>query len=131
MLIPFVIAVPMTYSANGFRICSRYVAAAAGVLRLTFRFFLVDQIGFVDGLFHIAVVWVNVHHGEFPLNTTALFLRCSFCEGASSITAATCSVPSSTDAEAWFFVMSSAVTISCCRFAAAASFSSCSKGCSN
>lgn len=50
MLIPFIIAVPITYSANGFRICSRYVAAA-GVLSLTFRFFLVDQIGFVDGLF--------------------------------------------------------------------------------
>ena len=49
MLIPFVIAVPITYSANGFRICSRYVAPAAGVL--AFRFFLVDQIGFVDGLF--------------------------------------------------------------------------------
>jgi hypothetical protein len=42
MLIPFVIAVPITYSANGFRICSRYVAAAADVLSLTFRFFLVD-----------------------------------------------------------------------------------------
>jgi hypothetical protein len=51
MLIPFVIAVPIIYSANGFRTCSRYVAAAAGVLSLTFRFFLVDQIGFVDGLF--------------------------------------------------------------------------------
>jgi hypothetical protein len=51
MLIPFVIAVPITYSANGFRICSGYVDAAPGVLSLTFRFFLVDQIGFWDGLF--------------------------------------------------------------------------------
>jgi hypothetical protein len=51
MLIPFVMAVPITYSANGFQIWIRYVAAAAGVLSLTFRFFLVDQIGFVDGLF--------------------------------------------------------------------------------
>jgi hypothetical protein len=34
MLIPFVIASPITYSTNGFRICSRYVAAAAGVLSL-------------------------------------------------------------------------------------------------
>jgi hypothetical protein len=34
MLIPFVIAVPITYSENGFRICSRYVAPAAGVLSL-------------------------------------------------------------------------------------------------
>jgi hypothetical protein len=34
MLIPFVVAAPITYSANGFRICSRYVAAAAGALSL-------------------------------------------------------------------------------------------------
>ena len=42
--------------------------------------------------------------------------------GFSGITSAFCSVPSSTLAEAWFFVMSSAPTISCWRLVAADSF---------
>jgi hypothetical protein len=48
--------------------------------------------------------------------------------GFSCTTSAFCSVPSSTFADAWFFVMSSATTISCWRLVAAESFSSCSKG---
>jgi high-affinity nickel-transport protein len=51
MLITAAIAAPITYSASRFRAFNRYVGAAAGVLSLIFGFFLVYQIGYVDGLF--------------------------------------------------------------------------------
>jgi len=51
MLITAAIAAPITYSANRFRLFSRYVGAAAGMLSLIFGLFLFYQIGFVDGLF--------------------------------------------------------------------------------
>jgi len=51
MLITAAIAAPVTYSASRFRAFNRYVGAAAGVLSLIFGFFLVYQIGYVDGLF--------------------------------------------------------------------------------
>jgi hypothetical protein len=51
MLITAAIAAPITYSAGRFRTFNRYVGAAAGVLSLIFGFFLVYQIGYVDGLF--------------------------------------------------------------------------------
>jgi ABC-type nickel/cobalt efflux system permease component RcnA len=51
MLITATIAAPISYSANRFRAFNRYVGAAAGVLSLVFGFYLVYQIGFVDGLF--------------------------------------------------------------------------------
>jgi high-affinity nickel-transport protein len=51
MLITVAIAVPITYSANRFHAFNRYVGATAGAFSLAFGFFLVYQIGFVDGLF--------------------------------------------------------------------------------
>jgi high-affinity nickel-transport protein len=51
MLITAAIAAPISYSASRFRAFNRYVGAAAGVLSLIFGFFLVYQIGYVDGLF--------------------------------------------------------------------------------
>ena len=51
MLITATIAAPLSYSANRFRAFNRFVGAAAGVLSLVFGFYLVYQIGFVDGLF--------------------------------------------------------------------------------
>ena len=51
MLITVAIAAPITFSAVRFRVFNRYAGAAAGVLSLGFGFFLVYQIGFVDGLF--------------------------------------------------------------------------------
>lgn len=51
MLITAAIAAPIAYSASRFRAFNRYVGAAAGVLSLIFGFFLVYQIGYVDGLF--------------------------------------------------------------------------------
>ncbi len=51
MLITAAIAAPITYSASRFRAFNHCVGAAAGVLSLIFGFFLVYQIGYVDGLF--------------------------------------------------------------------------------
>ena len=51
MLITVAIAAPITFSAVRFRIFNRYAGAAAGALSLGFGFFLVYQIGIVDGLF--------------------------------------------------------------------------------
>ena len=45
------IAAPISYSANRFRAFNRYIGAAADVLSLFFGFYLVCQIGFVEGLF--------------------------------------------------------------------------------
>lgn len=50
MLITAAIAVPITYTAR-FHFLHRHLGTAAGVLSLCFGFFLVYQIGFVDGLF--------------------------------------------------------------------------------
>jgi ABC-type nickel/cobalt efflux system permease component RcnA len=51
MLLTAAIAAPITYSASRFRAFNNCVGAAAGVLSLIFGFFLVYQIGYVDGLF--------------------------------------------------------------------------------
>jgi high-affinity nickel-transport protein len=51
MLITAAIAAPIAYWADRFRLFNRYVGAAAGTLSICFGFFLVYQIGFVDGLF--------------------------------------------------------------------------------
>jgi ABC-type nickel/cobalt efflux system permease component RcnA len=51
MLITAAIAVPITYTANRFQLLNRYLGATAGVLSMAFGFFLVYQIGFVNGLF--------------------------------------------------------------------------------
>jgi hypothetical protein len=51
MLITLIIAVPITYSANRFRVFSRYVGAAAGMLSLCFGLFVAHQIAFMGGLF--------------------------------------------------------------------------------
>jgi high-affinity nickel-transport protein len=50
MLITAGIAVPVTYSSR-FQFFHRHLGAAAGFLSLGFGFFLVYQIGFVNGLF--------------------------------------------------------------------------------
>ena len=50
MLITAIIAVPITYSANRFRSFSRYIDTATGAFSMAFGFFLVYQIGFVEGL---------------------------------------------------------------------------------
>jgi len=50
MLITAAIAVPVSYSTR-FQFLHRHLGTAAGVLSLAFGFFLVYQIGFVDGLF--------------------------------------------------------------------------------
>jgi high-affinity nickel-transport protein len=51
MIITAAIAAPITFSANRFRAFNHYVGVGAGALSVTFGFFLVYQIGFVDGLF--------------------------------------------------------------------------------
>ena len=50
MLITAAIAVPVSYSTR-FRFLHQHLGTAAGVLSLAFGFFLVYQIGLVDGLF--------------------------------------------------------------------------------
>lgn len=50
MMITAAIAVPISYSTR-FQFLHRHLGTAAGVLSLGFGFFLVYQIGFVDGLF--------------------------------------------------------------------------------
>lgn len=50
MLITAAIAVPVSYSTR-FQFLHRHLGTAAGALSLCFGFFLVYQIGFVDGLF--------------------------------------------------------------------------------
>jgi hypothetical protein len=51
MLITAIIAVPITYLSNRFRLFHRYVASAAGVLSFVFGLFLVHHIWFLDRLF--------------------------------------------------------------------------------
>ncbi len=51
MLITAIIAAPITYTANRFRLFNRYTGTVAGAFSVGFGLFLVHQIGFVDGLF--------------------------------------------------------------------------------
>jgi ABC-type nickel/cobalt efflux system permease component RcnA len=51
MLVTAAIAAPISYSTRRFGALTGYLGAAAGGLSLIFGFFLVYQIGFVDGLF--------------------------------------------------------------------------------
>jgi ABC-type nickel/cobalt efflux system permease component RcnA len=51
MLITAAIAAPISYSTRRFGALTGYLGAGAGGLSLIFGFFLVYQIGFVDGLF--------------------------------------------------------------------------------
>jgi hypothetical protein len=51
VLITAMIAAPITYSANHFRLFNRYAGTAAGALSAAFGLFLIHQIGFSEGLF--------------------------------------------------------------------------------
>jgi len=51
MLITAAIAVPFAYTGKRFSRVNRYMAVASGVISLVFGFFILYQIGFVQGLF--------------------------------------------------------------------------------
>jgi hypothetical protein len=58
MLITAAIAVPFTFSASRFAGLNRSLGMASGLVSLAFGFFIVYQIGFVNGLFTRHPVWV-------------------------------------------------------------------------
>jgi nickel/cobalt exporter len=57
MLMTTAIAVPLVYSGKKFEKATSYLSTASGIVSMAFGFFLVYQIGFVDGLFKSTVHW--------------------------------------------------------------------------
>lgn len=58
MLITAVIAVPFTFSENRFARLNRGLGLVSGLVSLAFGFFIVYQMGFVNGLFTHNPIWV-------------------------------------------------------------------------
>jgi len=58
MLITTAIAVPLTFSESRFARIHQNLSTASGLLSLAFGFFIVYQLGFVQGLFTHTPVWV-------------------------------------------------------------------------
>jgi hypothetical protein len=58
MLITAAIAVPFTFSENRFARLNRVLGLASGLVSRAFGFFIVYQMGFVNGLFTNNPIWV-------------------------------------------------------------------------
>ena len=57
MLMTSAMAIPVVYTGRNFAAAGRYLAPISGVVSMAFGFFLVYQIGIVDGLFRATVHW--------------------------------------------------------------------------
>jgi ABC-type nickel/cobalt efflux system permease component RcnA len=57
MLMTSAMAIPVAYTGNHFEAASRYLSPISGIVSTAFGFFLVYQIGFVDGLFRAHMHW--------------------------------------------------------------------------
>lgn len=57
MLMTSAMAIPVAYTGNHFEAAGRYLSPISGIVSTAFGFFLVYQIGFVDGLFRAHMHW--------------------------------------------------------------------------